>query len=158
MTDRDEPVLFDVGVIALAHAETPVSEPALEYVREAIHGDLDAIVPYAAVIGAHHVLRGVYRVPRETVTDLLSNFLDARRIHWHGTLSESEVRSALAIAGENNIDGWDGYYAIVSREAGASTVLTLDTDLDRPDGIEAEVILSRSEFTELDRFIDELSG
>lgn len=154
----DGPVLFDVGVIALAHAETPVSEPALEYVREAIHGDLDAVVPYAAVVGAHHVLRGVYRISRETATTLLSNFLDARRIQWHGTLSEAEIRSALVIAGENNIDGWDGYYAAVARRAGVSRVLTLDTDFDRPAGIESEVILSRSEFGELDQFISELSG
>ena len=62
MGNNDGSVLFDVGVIALAHAGTPVSEPALEYVREAIHGDLNAIVPYAAVIGAHHILRGVYRI------------------------------------------------------------------------------------------------
>ncbi|MDL5360854.1 type II toxin-antitoxin system VapC family toxin [Halalkalicoccus sp. NIPERK01] len=158
MGGNDDPVLFDVGVIALAHAGTPVSEPALEHVREAIHGDLDAIVPYAAVIGAHHVLRGVYRIPRETATKLLANFLDARRIHWHRTLSESEIRSALAVAGETNIDGWDGYYATVAREAGVSKVLTLDSDFDRPNGIDAEVILSRSEFAELDRFIDELSG
>lgn len=153
----DEPVLFDVGVIALAHAGTPVSEPALEYVREAIHGDLDAVVPYAAVIGAHHILRGVYRISRKTATELLSNVLDARRIHWHGTLSESEVRSALSVAGENNIDGWDGYYATVARKTGVSTVVTLDTDFDRPDGVEAEIVLSRSEFDELDRFIGELS-
>ena len=154
----DGPVLFDVGVIALAHAETPVSEPALEYVREAIHGDLNAIVPYAAVIGAHHILRGVYRIPRETASKLLSNFLDARQIHWHRTFSESEIRSALAVAGENNIDGWDGYYATVARGAGVSTVLTLDSDFDRPAGVEAEVILSRSEFAELDQFISELAG
>lgn len=34
----DGPYLFDVGVTALAHAGTPVSEGALSYVRKAITG------------------------------------------------------------------------------------------------------------------------
>lgn len=39
------PYLFDVGVVALAHAGTPVSETALSYVTDAIKGTIDAVVP-----------------------------------------------------------------------------------------------------------------
>jgi hypothetical protein len=39
---NDGPVLFDVGVVALAHSRTPMSGTALGYVRDAIQGDLDA--------------------------------------------------------------------------------------------------------------------
>ena len=56
----DGPYLFDVGVTALAHARTPVSGTALEYVRRAIRGEITAIVPHASLVGAHHVLTGVY--------------------------------------------------------------------------------------------------
>ena len=54
------PYLFDVSLIALAHAGTPVSEPALQYVRQAVEGQIDAVVPHAALIGAQHTLRNVY--------------------------------------------------------------------------------------------------
>lgn len=154
----DEPVLFDVGVIALSHAGTPVSVRALDYVKRAIAGDLDAVVPYTAVIGAHHVLRNVYRFPRETATELLTNFLDAKRIYWYGTLEESDARSALAIAGEHNVDSWDGYYARAARETGATTILTLDDDFERVDGLTPEVVLSADEFGELNEYIVSLSG
>ena len=39
---KDTPVVFDVGVVALAHSGTPMSGTALEYIREAIRGDLGA--------------------------------------------------------------------------------------------------------------------
>ena len=153
----DEPVLFDVGIIALSHAEAPVSDRALDYVRQAIVGDLDAVVPYTAVIGAHHVLRNVYRFPRETATEILTNFLDAKRIYWYGKLEGPDARSALTIAGEHNIDSWDGYYARAARETGATTILTLDDDFERVDGLTPEVVLSDDEFEELNDHITSLS-
>lgn len=56
----DGPYLFDVGVIALAHAGTPVSEFALSYLRDAIMGAIEGVIPYAALVGAHHVLSSYY--------------------------------------------------------------------------------------------------
>ena len=56
MGKRSGPYLFDVGVVALAHAETPVSESALSYVRDAITGEIDAIVPHSALFRTHIVL------------------------------------------------------------------------------------------------------
>lgn len=154
----DEPVLFDVGIIALSHAETPVSDRALEYVKRAVQGDLDAVVPYTAVIGTHHVLRNVYRFPRDRATRMLTNFLDAKRIYWYGKLKGSDARSALSIAGEHNIDSWNGYYARVARETGATTILTLDDDFERVDGLTSKVVLSDDEFEELNDYIVSLSG
>lgn len=155
---NDEPVLFDVGIIALSHAETPVSDRALDYVKQAIRGDLDAVVPYTAVIGAHLVLRSAYRFPREKATNFLTNFLGAKRIYWYGGLEESDARSALAIAGEHNIGPWDGYYARVARETGATTILTLDDDFERVDGLTTKVVLSDSEFEALNDYIESLAG
>lgn len=51
MSDAGGPYLFDVGVIALAHTAAPGRNTALSYVRDAISGDIDAIVPYSAVFG-----------------------------------------------------------------------------------------------------------
>jgi hypothetical protein len=48
MGDLKGPYLFDVGVIALAHTAAPVRDAALSYVRNAIAGDIDVVVPYPA--------------------------------------------------------------------------------------------------------------
>lgn len=60
MSDAGGPYLFDVGVIALAHTDTPVRDAALSYVRDAINGEIDAVVPYPALLGAHAVLTTYY--------------------------------------------------------------------------------------------------
>ena len=39
------PYLFDVGVIALAHTNAPVRDAAFSYVRRAIAGEIEAVVP-----------------------------------------------------------------------------------------------------------------
>lgn len=152
--------LLDVGVIALAHTnpEIPGHEVALEHVRQAIRGDERTVVPYPAVIGAHHVLRDIYRMPRAEASHRLSGFVDAKRPRWYGAITAREVDGALTIAGEHNIDAWDGYYAHVARETGARTVLTLDDDFERADGLSVEVILSPDEFGELSASLDDISG
>jgi hypothetical protein len=64
--DLEDPVLFDVGAVALAHSGTPMNGTALEYVRDAVHGDLDAVVPYQALFGAHHILNRDYHSRAKT--------------------------------------------------------------------------------------------
>src|SRR6056297_2154712 len=59
-TMSDGPYLFDVGVIALAHSQAPVADAALSYVRQAVAGEINAVVPTTAVIGAHNVLTTHY--------------------------------------------------------------------------------------------------
>lgn len=158
MSDTDGPYLFDVGVIALAHAETPVQKNALEYVREGIAGDIDAIVPRAAVLGAHHVLRNHLGYSNREASTLLQNFLRASRIHWHEGLSESLVHDGLSQAGAVNVEGWDGYYVQVAIEEGVNTVLTIDDDFARFEQFETEVILSAEEFSQLNQFLDDDSN
>lgn len=158
MSDTDGPYLFHVGVIALAHAETPVQKNALEYVREGIAGDIDAIVPRAAVLGAHHVLRNHLGYSNREASTLLQNFLRASRIHWYEGLSESLVHDGLSQAGAVNVEGWDGYYAQVAIEEGVNTVLTIDDDFARFEQFETEVILSAEEFSQLNQFLDDDSN
>jgi predicted nucleic acid-binding protein len=141
----DGPVLFEVGVIALSHSGTPMSDTALEYVRQAVHGDLDAVVPYAAVYGAHHILYAVYNFTVHEATHVLTNFLSAEEIHWYAGPNALESRTGLDVASEHNIDGWDGYYATAAREAGIETVITVDTDFNRIDGLNAVIPLSKEE-------------
>lgn len=147
------PYLLDVGVIALAYTNTPVRDAALPYVREAIAGDIDAVVPYPAVLGAHAVLTTHYGHSKEDASRLLGNFLDARRIHWCDGPSEGAVRGGLARVSEANVGGWDGYYAQVAIEEGVETVATIDDDFERFDAFDTEIILSPDEFVELDRFL-----
>ncbi len=154
MSDAEGPYLFDVGVIALAHTEAPVRDAALSYVRDAIAGDIDAVVPYPAVFGAHTVLTTYYGRSNAEASRLLQNFLDAKRIRWYDGISEDVVRSGLSRSSTTNVGGWDGYYAQVAIEEGVDTVLTIDDDFERFEAFDTEVILSRDEFCELNRFLE----
>lgn len=149
----DGPYLFDVGVVALAHAGTPVSDRALSYVRRAIAGEIDATVPYAALIGAHHVLSSYYGFSNDHASRLMTNLMDAKRIHWYGRTEGSTVRSGFERAGESNVDAWDGYYAEVALEEGVETVLTLDDDFESVDGIDTEILLTPEEFATLNDYM-----
>lgn len=147
------PYLFDVGVTALAHSDAPVREAALSYVRDAITGDIDAVVPYSSVLGAHHVLTGYYELSTVEASRRLGNFIGAERVHWYSSVDESAVRQGLMLAHANNIGAWDGYYATVARSEGIETVLTVDDDFNRVTGLTAEVILTDEEFAELNEYL-----
>lgn len=80
MSEASGPYLFDVGVIALAYSRAPVRDTALSCVQDAITGDIDAVVPYPALIGAHNVRR-------RTTANQIRALLEYSRISW--TRSES---------------------------------------------------------------------
>lgn len=145
----DGPYLFDVGVIALAHAGTPVSDTALSYVQDAITGEIDAVIPYAALVGAHHILSSYYGFSNERASRLMQNLMDAKRIHWYDDTPEHVIRSGFSLAADLNLNGWDGYYAQLALDEGVETILTLDDDFEAVDGITTEVILSADEFATL---------
>lgn len=147
------PYLFDVGVTALAHSDAPVRDAALSYVRRAIIGDVDAIVPYASVVGAHNALTSYYAVPNARASKLMQNFMDARRIHWYDGMSEDLLREGFSLASETNVGGWDGYYAHIAIEEGVDTILTIDDDFEKIDGVRANVILSSDEFAVLNDYL-----
>jgi predicted nucleic acid-binding protein len=155
MSDTDSPYLFDVGVIALAHTDAPVRDAALSYVRDAIAGDIDAVVPYPALFGAHTVLTRYYGRSNAEASRLLRNSADAKRIHWYDGLSDETVRNGLGHARTANVDGWDGYYAQVAIDEGVNTVVTIDDDFERFEAFATEVILSPGEFRELNEFIEQ---
>ncbi|MFC4246402.1 type II toxin-antitoxin system VapC family toxin [Natribaculum luteum] len=150
----DGPYLFDVGVIALAHAGTPVSESALTYVRDAIRGEIDGVIPYPALVDAHHVLSSYYGFSNERASDLMENLMDAKRIHWHDEMPESLVRSGFTLSSELNVEGWDGYYAQVALAESVETILTLDDDFEDVDGVATEVVLTPDEFATLNDYLE----
>lgn len=153
MDDAAGPYLFDVGVIALAHTDAPVRDAALEYVRAGITGEIDAVVPYPAVLGAHSVLTTYYGRSNAEASRLLRNFLDAGRIHWHGRAARDLVRDGLLRARDTNVDGWDGYYAAVAAAEGVKTVVTIDDDFERFEAFDTEIVLSLEQFRELNRYL-----
>ena len=154
MSEGGGPYLFDVGVVALAHSTAPVRDAALNIVRDAIAGDIDAVVPYPALFGAHHVLTAYFGCSNSTASRRLQNFMDAKRIHWYDRMPETVVRDGFSQASEANVEGWDGYYAQVAIEQGVNTVLTIDDDFERFDAFSTEVILSPEEFTALNQFLE----
>mgnify|MGYP002760327727 FL=1 len=153
MSDTTGPYLFDVGVIALAHTAAPVRDAALSYVQDAIAGDIDAVVPYSALFGAHTILTTYYGRSNADASRLLQNFMDAKRIHWYDKIPEDVVLSGFSLASDANVGGWDGYYAQVAIDEGVNTVLTIDEDFQRFDAFDTEVILSPREFEELNEFL-----
>lgn len=153
MSDAGGPYLFDVGVIALAHTDAPVRDCALSYIRDAITGEIDAIVPYPALFGAHTILTTYYGYSNADASQLLQNFMDASRIYWYDTMPEAVVQGGLSQASNANVGGWDGYYAQVAIAEGVNTLVTIDRDFEEFDAFETEVILSPEEFSELNRFL-----
>jgi len=153
MSDTTGPYLFDVGVIALAHTAAPVRDTALSYVQDAIAGDIDAVVPYPALFGAHTILTTYYSCSNADASRLLQNFMDAKRIHWYDEIPEDVVLNGFSLASDANVGGWDGYYAQVAIDEGVNTVLTIDDDFQRFDAFDTEVILSPKEFDELNEFL-----
>jgi len=153
MSDAGGPYLLDVGVVALAHSTAPVRDSALTIIRDAIAGEIDAVVPYPALFGAHHVLTGAFGCSNSVASRRLQNLMDAKRIHWYDRMPEDVVRGGLSQSSETNVDGWDGYYAQVAIDEGIHTVLTIDDDFERFDAFDTEVILSPDEFAELNRFL-----
>jgi predicted nucleic acid-binding protein len=149
----DGPYLFDVGVVALAHAGTPVSETPLSYLRDAIKGEIEAVIPYPALIGAHRVLVSYYGFAHEDASQLMRNLMDAKRIHWYDGAPEAIVRSGFVLAADLGIDGWDGYYARVALDEGVETILTLDDDFEAVEGVESAVVLSPEEFATLNGYL-----
>lgn len=153
-SDARGPYLLDVGVIALAHTAAPVRDAALSYVRDAITGEIDAVVPYPALFGAHTVLTTYYGRSTEDAARLLRNFMDAKRIHWHDEMPEAVVGNGFDRASDANVGGWDGYYAQVAIDEGVNTVLTIDDDFERFDAFETEIVLSPDEFSRLNDFLE----
>ncbi|AUX10586.1 hypothetical protein AArcSl_2975 [Halalkaliarchaeum desulfuricum] len=153
-SDAGGPYLFDVGVIALAHSTAPVRNSALSYVRGGVAGEIDAVVPYPALFGAHTVLTTYYGYSNADASRLLQNFMDAKRIQWYDRMPQDVVRGGFSQASEASVAGWDGYYAQVAIDEGVNTVLTIDDDFERFDAFETEVILSSDEFAELNRFLE----
>ena len=153
MSDDGGPYLFDVGVIALAHSSAPVRDTALSYVREGVAGEIDAVVPYPALFGAHTVLTTYYGHSNEDASRLLQNFMDTSRIHWYDRTPQDVVRGGLSRASEANVGGWDGYYAQVAIDEGVNTMVTIDDEFERFDAFETKIILSPDEFVELNNFL-----
>jgi len=154
MSEDDGPYLFDVGVIALAHTDAPVRDAALSYVRDAITGEIDAIVPYTAVFGAHAVLSTYYGRSNAEASRLLENFMSANRIRWYDRLPETLVNDSLENARAVNIGSWDGYYAQVAIDEGVNTLVTIDDDFETFEEFDTDVILSSAEFQELNAFLE----
>jgi predicted nucleic acid-binding protein len=150
------PYLFDVSLVALAHADTPVSGRALDYVRQAVVGEIDAVVPHPVLVAAHHALRNVYRFSNAEASRILAGFRDARQIHWFEHAPENILRNGFELAGSENIDGWDGYYGAVARSEGVETILTLDDEFERVDGVACEVILDADQFETLNEYVEQL--
>ena len=85
---------------------------------------------------------------------LMTNFMDASRIHWYDRTPSDVVRGGFARAAETNVGGWDGYYAQVAIDEGVSTVVTIDDDFEQFDAFATEVILTSEEFERLNRYLE----
>jgi predicted nucleic acid-binding protein len=152
------PYLFDVGVIAVGHADTPVSEESLSWIRRAVTGDIDAVVPRSAVFGAQIVLSEYYGFSNAAASRLMENFLDSERVHWYPEITEALAESALSTAGSTSVDAWDGYYAAVAEREGVGTVLTTDHDFRDivGDDIDVHVVLDEADQRRLTAYLDGL--
>lgn len=79
-----------------------MSDAALSYVREAIAGDIDAVVPYPALFGAHIVLSNYYGFSNEAASRQMQNFMDAKCIHWYRDMPDHIAEGGFSLAGDRN--------------------------------------------------------
>ena len=153
MSRSDGPYLLDAGVVALAHTDAPVRNAVLDRLKAGIAGEIEAVVPYPAVIGAHHVLTAYYGRSNGAASRLLRNFPDAGRTHWYDGVPRGVVRDGLSLAGDADVGGWDGCYAAVATAEDVNTVATIDDDFERFDAFDTEVILSPEQYRELNAYL-----
>lgn len=149
-----EPAVADVGVVALAHAQTPVSAPVLDIIRAGVTGELDLVIPAPAIIGAHHVLTGVFGATDRDAARVLRNLLTAHNIRLYDDTSRPNLDSALENVETHNVDGWDGYYIRAYRQLNGGSLLTTDDDFASIGDVNDEIILTEEEFRELNTYLE----
>jgi hypothetical protein len=69
-----------VGIVALTHSAVPVRDEALGWIRNGISGGIDLSITTSAVVGADHILRTVYEMGQQAVSERLENLLSASSI------------------------------------------------------------------------------
>jgi predicted nucleic acid-binding protein len=142
--------LFDTGVIVLAIADTDVSDGPYEYLRAAVYGEIDVVIPTPVLIGAYHILVNDYDFDKQNAEYAISNILERDCIEWWTGPNKDTVEEGLKTSVQLNIEGWDGYYAHIAEVSGISTIVGIDDDLDRIDGIEFEHPMSQEEKAQAD--------
>jgi hypothetical protein len=58
--------------------------------------NIDAVVPYPALFGAHAVLTTYYGHSNADASRLLQKFMDAKRVRWYDGTSGDVVRDGLS--------------------------------------------------------------
>ncbi len=149
---NDGPLVYEVGPLTLAFTETPVSERFLEYVRKAVYGEVEAIIPNAAMIGAYHNLRRVYNFRRGDAANIVTNLTESKRIQWYSKISTSNLNEGLKHAHECSIEGWDGYFVDLTIDTGG-TLLTIDTGIEELDRVASINPMDEEDYSRLNEYL-----
>ena len=121
--------IVDIGPVVLSHCENPAKDEAIDFIKKVISGEINAIIPLTAFIGAYHVMTRYLRINCKEVADELLTTLELRSPVFFGDLSIDETISAIRSAFNFNINGWDGYLVALAEKIGASIIYTIDKKL-----------------------------
>ena len=151
-----EPILWDVGALVLAAAETPVSDRAEDLLYASIRGDVESIIPPSAVIGTELMLASHYGFSHDDAGYTAQQLLKSTHIRYPGGPNQETGNKGLMFTREHNMNGWDGYYAHLYVRENASTLLTIDNDFESIEKINDEILLDEDDFEELNEYLDEI--
>jgi len=151
-----EPILWDVGALVLAVAETPVSDRAEDLLYASIRGDVESIIPPSAVIGAELILASHYGFSHDDAGFATQKLLKSTNVRYPAGPTQQTGNKGLMFTREYNMNGWDGYYAHLYVREGASTLLTIDDDFQDIDKINDEILLDEAEFKQLNDYLDSI--
>jgi len=154
---EDEAYFLDVSAVALSHAMTPYSRPALDYVQRGIAGEIEVVMPYEVLYGAQHQLEMRYNLSNPEASHRMLNLYAADSLRWVSMDSDT-ANAGLHRSKNANIEAWDGFFAEMALQADTSAIVSLDNDFERIEGPRHENPLTPEQAKKLHQYIERLSG
>ena len=120
--------VVDVGIIVIAHVMNPARDEAIDFLKRVLTGDIRAIIPTSAFLGAYHILTRYLRVPRLDAKKSLVQTLEIEAPMFYEDIKVEQVIDGLDLASVYNIESWDGYLISLAQEFDAYIIFTIDRD------------------------------
>jgi len=123
--------VVDVGPIVVSHCENPAKEAMTNFLEAVLCGDIPAVIPVTAFLGAYHILTKYLKISRQDALIALEETLNVDSPAFYEGITRTETKNALKISSINNIESWDGFLLNIARSFNTKVVYTIDLRLNR---------------------------
>ncbi len=121
--------IIDVGVVVMAHVQSPVQDDALRFLYDALNGTRNAVIPTPTFLGAYHVMTSYLNVAPETATNVLTDTIDQQSNAYYEHVHTADLRLALQTANTHDIESWDAYLLALAQRLDTDVIYSIDTEL-----------------------------